>query len=70
MSGYRVADMDPVERRFARAMHDLECESLADGHELEAHEPWTDSDREGEIAWPRYIEALRNRGLALVELAG
>jgi hypothetical protein len=71
----RVADMDPLEALYARAIHDLDCgeQGLAVGipvdHELEAHEPWSGADRDGDIQWSIVVDALRGRGLAIVELA-
>jgi hypothetical protein len=71
----RVADMDPLEALYCRALHDLECgeqglsNGIPVGHELEAHEPWSGSDRDGEIPWALVLEAFRGRGLAIVEAA-
>lgn len=71
----RVADMEPLEALHCRAMHDLECgeQGLYYGipvdHELEAHEPWSGSDRDGEIPWALMLAALRGRGLSIVEAA-
>lgn len=65
-----VAEMDPIERQYARAMHALDCGDQGWGHEppvevdheLEAHEPF---DSDGAIGWPPILRALREYGLSL-----